>query len=516
MRNEKGQALILAVMALTLGVLVIVPFLSHAGTALLGSGIYAGEISARDAGDAGVEHAIWSLTMSGLAAQIPNPGDEITYSLPEALNGIVPSIKVSTIAAGGSGGGTPGDIADDIIDTLVSGPTGGNMPTIIPVAGDVYVTAYGDWNNRGWIKTVTIAADGMITDTAIDTLEFDNNSCYEPAITYVSGDYYAIAYRGPNNRGYVKTVSITSAGVIGNSVKDTLIFDSSACYEPDIIHATGNYYAIAYRGNGNSGLVKTISIATSGNIGNNARDTLTFDAAAGYEPNIVFVSGNYYAIAYRGSSNRGYLKTISIATNGYIGNSMVDTYVFNPYSCYYPDIIQVSGNFYAIAYTGSSPANGDWWGGILTTVNINTNGTITQNIISEIVFDPDDGDYADIVHATDNVYAIVYTGGSSQGKMVTVSIDINGAIAGTVLDSLTFETQSGFYPRIIAINNDIYAVTYTGSTGWTGVIKTIGIGSSGSSINSYEIIATAGDTTIRALVNTENITATIISWFVNE
>jgi hypothetical protein len=39
---------------------------------------------------------------------------------------------------------------------------------------------------------------------------------------------------------------------------------------------------------------------------------------------------------------------------------------------------------------------------------------------------------------------------------------------------------------------------------------------SGSPINSYEIISTAGDTTIRAIVNTENITASIISWFVNE
>jgi hypothetical protein len=512
MKNEKGQALPLAMLALTIGVLLIVPFLSHAGTSLISSRIYAGSISSRSASDAGVEHAIWGLTRGTLAAQIPDSGDEITYQLAEQINGISTSVTVTTNATA-SGGGA-GTIDDKIIDTLIFGPTGGNIPAIIRVVGNVYAIVYSDWSDDGWVETVTITPDGMITDTPIDTLEFDTSACYEPAITLISGNYYAIVYRGSSNRGYLKTVSITAAGAIGNSVTSNYTFDSAKCYEPDIMRASGTYYAIAYNGNGNTGLVKTISISTAGVITKSIRSTITFDTTC-YEPDLIFISGTYYAIAYRGSGDLGILKTVSIGSTGIIANKVVDTYTFNPYACHYPRIIQVSGSVYAISYTGASPDNGDWWGGILTTVNVASTGVITKSIIDEIVFDPDDGDYSDMVYTGNNVFAIVYTGAATTAIVKTISIAANGIITSEIIDKLIFESQSGFYPRIIAIDSDTCAVVYTGTSSWVGVLKTIGLNtSSGSATASYQIISAAGDTTIRALVNTENTTASIIGWFV--
>jgi hypothetical protein len=55
---------------------------------------------------------------------------------------------------------------------------------------------------------VEIATDGQITNTVIDTLEFDTSDGFEPDIIHVSGDFYAIAYRGINNDGFLKTVEI--------------------------------------------------------------------------------------------------------------------------------------------------------------------------------------------------------------------------------------------------------------------------------------------------------------------
>ncbi|MBW2602189.1 MAG: hypothetical protein JRD47_09775, partial [Deltaproteobacteria bacterium] len=46
------------------------------------------------------------------------------------------------------------------------------------------------------------------TNTVIDTLEFDTSSGYEPDIIHVDGNVYAIAYRGPSDDGYLKTVEI--------------------------------------------------------------------------------------------------------------------------------------------------------------------------------------------------------------------------------------------------------------------------------------------------------------------
>ncbi len=61
MNSQKGQALPLALVALVIGMLTIAPFLSHAGSSLIGSRIYQQSISEQYSADAGVEYAIWHL-----------------------------------------------------------------------------------------------------------------------------------------------------------------------------------------------------------------------------------------------------------------------------------------------------------------------------------------------------------------------------------------------------------------------------------------------------------------------
>ena len=100
MNGEKGQALPLAIMALAIGTLLIVPFLGHASASIIGSRIYGEAIDYRNACDAGVEHAIWSLFYNDLGDLIPNPGNQITYQLPETTNGVTTSVTVTSNASG--------------------------------------------------------------------------------------------------------------------------------------------------------------------------------------------------------------------------------------------------------------------------------------------------------------------------------------------------------------------------------------------------------------------------------
>ena len=92
--GEKGQALPIVLLLITFGVLVITPFLGHVDTALIGSRLYGEAINQQYSADAGVEHAIWSLTYGGLAGNLTAPGDNTTYQLGEAINGIKPDIFV--------------------------------------------------------------------------------------------------------------------------------------------------------------------------------------------------------------------------------------------------------------------------------------------------------------------------------------------------------------------------------------------------------------------------------------
>jgi hypothetical protein len=59
--SEKGQVLPLALLVLAAGVLLVAPFLGHAGTTLIGSRIYGQAVTEQYSCDAGIEWALWRL-----------------------------------------------------------------------------------------------------------------------------------------------------------------------------------------------------------------------------------------------------------------------------------------------------------------------------------------------------------------------------------------------------------------------------------------------------------------------
>ncbi len=131
MKGQKGAALPLAIMALAFGTLVITPFLSHASSAIIGSGVYAQGLSERYAADAGIEYAIWglmsqtlvvpegattplpamSLNNKAVSVSVQNQGSDTYLITATALSGDGHSTAIeSLVQAGGGGDYYPGDI----------------------------------------------------------------------------------------------------------------------------------------------------------------------------------------------------------------------------------------------------------------------------------------------------------------------------------------------------------------------------------------------------------------------
>ena len=162
----------------------------------------------------------------------------------------------------------------------------------------------------------------------IDTLEFDSGTGKNPNIIAISGNVFAIAYTSDGDDGFLKTVEIASNGQI-TSIIDTLEFDNAKGKTANIISISGTVYAIAYAGDSDDGFLKTVEINTSGQITNSVIDTLEFDTLKGKEPSIVPVAGNIYAIAYAGFGDDGFLKTVEITTSGQITNTVIDTLEFD-------------------------------------------------------------------------------------------------------------------------------------------------------------------------------------------
>ena len=373
---------------------------------------------------------------------------------------------IMAVTITGSGTGSPG-AASGPIDDLEFDTSNGRIPSMVRVAGDTFAIAYQGPGNDGFVKTVDIADDGQIANAVTDTLEFDTANGLEPTMVHVTGDIFAVAYRGSGSDGFLKTVQISAAGDITNSVVDTLEFDTANGGTPDIVQISQTIYAIAYRGSGNDGFVRTVEIASDGQITDAVVDSLEFDTAACYEPSIILVAGEYYAIAYRGPGNDGFVRTVQIASDGQIANAVVDSLEFDPSYCVTPDILQLASDLYGIAYRG--PGND----GFLKTVTITGDGQI-GSVVDTLEFDTSNGYEPDLNPIGGDVYAVAYAGSGLDGFIKTIEIETSGAITDTVIDTLEFDTSNGRYPDMLLVGGDVFAIAYQGP-GNDGFLRTVNI-----------------------------------------
>ena len=403
-------------------------------------------------------------------------------------------------------GMTTGAIGDAILDTLEFATDDGITPQILHISGNVYVIVYSGNGGDGFIRTIEIDPTGQITNTAIDTLEFDATTAYTPQLIHVSGNVYAIVYHGPGDDGFLKTVEIATNGAITDNVIDTLEFDTAKGKVPSILHVSGDVFAIAYQGDGDDGFIKTVEIATNGQITDTVIDTLEFDTAKCLATSFIHVSGTYYAIAYRGDGDDGWLKTVEIATNGQITDTVVDSLEFDADTGLTPELVYVSGNVYAVVYGGPG---GD---GFLRTIEIATDGQITDTPIDTLEFDASDGLNPRITHITGDLFAIVYMGGGGDGFLKTIEIATNGQITDTAIDSLEYDITDGITSSIVHISGDVFAIAYQGN-GDDGFLATVSISSGLANIASKAgaYAMGASSDTVFVTINDQTISAGISS-----
>jgi hypothetical protein len=411
-----------------------------------------------------LDHSTGSGLINSVTIHFRFAGDKEVYAIPYGAVGDLGYLKTIEIASSG-------DITDTVIDTLEFDAVKSKNPDIIHISGDVYAIAYAGDGDDGYLKTVEIAPSGDVTDTVIDTLEFDILKGKTPDIIPISGDVYAIAYAGNGDDGFLKTVEIATNGQITDTVIDTLEFDTVKGKTPHIVPVSGDVYAIAYAGNGDDGFLKTVEIATNGQITNTVIDTLEFATVLGRTPHIIPISGDVYAIAYEGEGNDGFLQTVEIATNGQITDTAIDTLEFDTLDGVSPNLIPISGDVYAIAYEGVLED------GFLKTVEIAASGNITDTVIDTLEFDTLQGMFPRIIKlpGDNNNYAIAYQGNGDDGFLKTVEIATNGQITDTVIDTLEFDTVQGKTPDIINLAGIVYAraAIKTNGTVYTGSEESI-------------------------------------------
>jgi Tfp pilus assembly protein PilX len=93
--NQDGQALVMVLLALTLGVLLVAGFLYYASTSQRATRAARDQTASRYSADAGVEHAIWRLTNETGFTQTVTANSPVVYNI--MINGQTVVITVSRV-----------------------------------------------------------------------------------------------------------------------------------------------------------------------------------------------------------------------------------------------------------------------------------------------------------------------------------------------------------------------------------------------------------------------------------
>ena len=277
---------------------------------------------------------------------------------------------------------------------------------LIRISDNVTALVYRDKDDAGVIKTMTVSENGTIInlDNLNSSFIFESINCYEPNIKRLSGNIYGIVYRGIDNLGYLKTVEITDNGVVSDHVIDTLVFDSiNRTYNPQITHISGNIYGVVYRAETKNGILTTVEISNEGNITDQIIDSLLYETDYSELPKITHMHNDIYIIAYQSDQTDGYIVEIGITPDGYISNNVLSKYKFNTGKNYHglePDIIRVTDNIFGVAFRSGSELGTPHEGHLNTykLINYNQNNyTLLEG--NGIIFKKDTyGVYANLTH----------------------------------------------------------------------------------------------------------------------
>ena len=181
---------------------------------------------------------------------------------------------------------------------------GGTDNSIVHVVGDIYALASSRKSTDGYIKTFNLKGDGNMS--AVNSLHHEGDYAAYSSLVKVDSDTYVLAYRGKDNNGFIKTFTISSDGETITEVAK-LEHDTDGDFN-SLVQADGDTYVLAYAGEDQDGYISTFTIPADGSSITKVA-TLEHDTDSGAYNSLVQLTSDYYALAYYGKGNNGYIKT---------------------------------------------------------------------------------------------------------------------------------------------------------------------------------------------------------------
>jgi len=361
-----------------------------------------------------------------------------------------------------------GDIGAHI-QSLEFDTNSGNGSKILHVAGNVYIIAYnGAPGQNVRLRTVSINAAGGISAPGFPN-GYHTVSTYNQMndLIHIAGNVYAVSYRAAGLDGRITTVTVPDDGLVMANISGVQ-FEAGTIGWSKLYHITGNVYAIVYQGPGDDGWIRTLTISNDGLTVAMTGASLEFDNVQGKYPQMTHIAGNVWGIVYQNASSWGGLQTVFISDDGLTITSLA-TINFHVGLCEGTIMVHVAGNIYAIAFRGASNV------GKIRTVSISDDGLTLA--ATGLFFST--GNAMQVVRVfikiAPNVFALPDYPGNAKGRLHTYNIS-NDGLTITEQDGASFSLinlTSAFLAMAPTAGN-IYALAWSGTL-QDGYVSTIDI-----------------------------------------
>ena len=291
-------------------------------------------------------------------------------------------------------------------------------PWALQISNDVFAVVFDGDDDDGYLVTMDINSDGTIdADPVIDTWEFDTAWCEYPCLVHVSGTTYGLAYGG-TGQGELLTITIANDGTITKTAIDSLTFESGTWTRyQNLVQVRGDIYVISYqRVDDFDGWMASVRIGADGFIPAAVLDTDEFEADVSQSQSMVKVGEGIVAF-YLGPDSDGWSAGLTVSDVGMFAS--VDTYEFDAADGSDCHAIRAHQYVYLVAYEG--PDDDGWIKSVLVGEgNMGAGDALVDTTVTSCT--PDEGDRGDssldIVIAGDNL-----TGATSVSFGSMVSVD---------------------------------------------------------------------------------------------
>lgn len=350
-----------------------------------------------------------------------------------------------------------GDIIG-ILDTHTFDSTLALQPSLVQILDDLHCIAYQGPGNDGWAKSINITPLGIISEPASNTLEYDAAGSQWQRSCLMPPDVHVVCYQNASIQACIEAIIVNADGTLSQHANHEAQFAAANCTHFQPIYIADGMVAIAYDKNTGQAYIITWAVSDQGQVAAALTQDFQAEALGSGFSQIARVEGSVFVDCFQSTSNYGYARSVNISNVGVVGFTAYGkvTIVDQLYS--YPDIIKLKDNVFITAFRTDGNA------GYCSVFQCTDAGEITVPTNELHAFDAMLAERPRLVRITDEIFAVVYCYNGNIGRIKTIKCEVAAAATWTLVSSSQYTAGHAQYPMITHRGENVYAIAWSDAT----------------------------------------------------